>query len=223
MLTRNVGPGRALPSTDGPGDLAGPQLWAVLLTVLARSASAVGSPPNVFRRQRHGWSISYAGHTVTLRHTKGLADLHRLLAAPGAELHVLELACEGAGEPLVARIRQPVLDERAKAEYRSAIVDLETELDHARACHDLIRAERAEAELDRLVTELAAGLGFGGRDRGIADEAERARQAVRARIRYTLDRLDQVHPELRRHLDLAVRTGTYCSYQPERATPWVTA
>ena len=57
----------------------------------------------------------------------------------------------------------------------------------------------------------------------MADEAERARQAVRARIRYTLDRLDEAHPRLRRHLDRSLVTGTFCSYQPERATTWATS
>jgi hypothetical protein len=57
----------------------------------------------------------------------------------------------------------------------------------------------------------------------MADEAERARQAVRARIRYTLDRLDRAHPALRRHLDRSLVTGTFCSYQPERPTTWVTS
>ena len=46
---------------------------------------------------------------------------------------------------------------------------------------------RAELDGIGLLSELAAGLGLGGRDRTMADEAERARQAVRARIRYALD------------------------------------
>ena len=197
-------------------------------------------PANEFRRTAESWSICYDGQAVVVRPTKGLADIHRLLAVPGVELHVLELfreaevdvatgtgaapgtagaSAEGAG----GGSRQPVLDERAKVEYRRRLQDLQAEVDDARACADLARAERAEAELDFLVTELAAGLGFGGRDRTMTDEAERARQAVRARIRYTLDRLESVHPALRRHLDRSLLTGTFCSYQPERPTTWITA
>lgn len=195
---------------------------------------------NEFRRTAEGWSIRYDGRAVVVRPTKGLADIHRLLAAPGVELHVLELAREaevdatgtgaaagaagaGAEGGVGGGSRQPVLDERAKADYRRRLQDLQAEVDDARACADLARAERAEAEVDFLVTELAAGLGFGGRDRTMTDEAERARQAVRARIRYTLDRLERVHPALRRHLDRALVTGTFCSYQPERPTTWTTA
>jgi tetratricopeptide (TPR) repeat protein len=188
---------------------------------LGRPAST--TPPNVFRRDADGWFITYDGRAVTLRPTKGLADLHRLVSSPGTELHVLELAVDAEGEPVGAGARQPILDERAKADYRRRVLELEAEVDDAQRCADLARAERAEDELDRVVSELAAGLGFGGRDRSMTDEAERARQAVRARIRYTLDRLEDVHPELHRHLDRSVRTGTFCSYQPERETSWTTA
>lgn len=193
--------------------------------------------PNEFRRTSEGWSIRYEGRVGVVRPTKGLADIHRLLAAAGHELHVLELAREaevdtggtggtaatGTGGAAGGGSRQPMLDERAKAEYRRRLQDLRAEADDARACADLARAERAEAELDFLVAELAAGLGIGGRDRTMTDEAERARQAVRARIRYTLDRLERTHPELRQHLDRALVTGTFCSYRPERPTTWITA
>ena len=167
--------------------------------------------------------MTYDGRTVSLRHTKGLADLHRLLSAPGIELHVLELAQEAEGEGIEASGRQPVLDERAKAEYRRRLLALEADIEDARACADLGRAERAELEHDLIVSELAAALGFGGRDRGMRDEAERARQAVRARIRYALDRIERVHPDLSRHLERAVVTGTFCSYRPEQETAWLTS
>ena len=187
------------------------------------AVGAAATPPNEFRRTADGWVIAYEGLSVTVRHTKGLTDLHRLLATPGVELHVLELVQESGGTAGRPAGRQPVLDERAKAEYRRRVLDLQADVDDARACADLARAERAEAELDFVVAELAAGLGLGGRDRAMADEAERARKAVRARIRYTLDRLDEAHPRLRRHLDRSLVTGTFCSYQPERATTWATS
>ncbi len=178
---------------------------------------------NVFSRTGEDWSVTYEGRTVSLRHTKGLADLHRLLSAPNVELHVLELAQEAEGEGVELSGRQPVLDERAKAEYRRRLLALEADIEDARTCADLGRAERAELEHDLIVSELAAALGFGGRDRGMTDEAERARQAVRARIRYALDRIEVVHPELSRHLERAVVTGTFCSYRPEQETAWLTS
>ena len=44
---------------------------------------------------------------------------------------------------------------------------------------------------------------------------ERARTAVTYRVRAAIRKLDQLHPELGRHLANSVRTGTWCSYRPE--------
>ncbi|NBH09148.1 hypothetical protein, partial [Amycolatopsis sp. SID8362] len=70
--------------------------------------------------------------------------------------------------------------------------------------------------------QLSAAYGIGGRARRTGSPAERARTAVTARIRATVDRIDRVHPELARHLRAAVRTGTLCVYEPEAAHTWRT-
>ena len=49
---------------------------------------------------------------------------------------------------------------------------------------------------------------------------ERARKAVTARIRYVIDRVETEHPELGRHLAVSVRTGAFCSYNPDRPVVW---
>jgi hypothetical protein len=43
---------------------------------------------------------------------------------------------------------------------------------------------------------------------------------VSARVRDAVRRIEATHPVLGRHLEHAVRTGTYCSYQPEVPTVW---
>ena len=59
-----------------------------------------------------------------------------------------------------------------------------------------------------------------GRSRATGSSAERARTAVTYRIRSAIRKLSELHPELGRHLGNAVRTGTWCSYQPERDIDW---
>ena len=198
--------------------LAAGQISAEPVDAPVRSAT-----PNAFvPTATGGWSITFDGQTVEVRATKGLTDLHRLVSAPGEELHVLELAREADGDGLGPAARTPILDEQAKAAYRRRVVELQAEVDDARDCADLGRLERAEVELDAVVTELTSGFGLGGRDRAAANEAERARQAVRARIRYALDLLGRTHPSLRRHLQRSVVTGTFCAYEPERPMEWTT-
>jgi hypothetical protein len=86
--------------------------------------------------------------------------------------------------------------------------------------HDLVRAERAAAERDALVDELAAVTGLGGRARRAGSDTERMRKAVGNRIRQALARVEAVHPELGRHLRLSVRTGTFCRYEPDAEVRW---
>jgi tetratricopeptide (TPR) repeat protein len=154
------------------------------------------------------WRLAYAGRAVRLPHSKGLGDLARLLAAPGVDLHVSELAGVDEGGADV------VLDEAAKAAYRRRLGELEQEVAEADAACDLGQAARARAERDVVVEELARALGLGGRNRKLGDPSERARKAVTARVRDALRRIEAEHPALGAHLRASVRTGAFCSYRP---------
>ena len=132
------------------------------------------------------------------------------------EVHCLELmgavdAGGGAG---------PVLDDEARRQYQRRITELQEEVDDAAAANDPARGERAEQELDALVEQLTAAFGLSGRARSTGAAAERARSAVTFRLRSAIGKLAELHPELGRHLENAVRTGTWCSYRPEAPTPW---
>jgi hypothetical protein len=56
-------------------------------------------------------------------------------------------------------------------------------------------------------------------DRG--DPLDRARRTVGTRIRISLDRIEQADPPVGRHLRTCIRTGTFCSYEPDRPVRWV--
>ena len=148
---------------------------------------------------------------------KGVADLAVLVSRPGREVHVLELM--GADD--VGGSAGPVLDEQARRSYQDRIIELQREIDEARGDNDVRRAERAELELDALVEQLSGAFGLGGRARTAGSSAERARSAVTARIRAAIRKLGRPAPRARaRHLANAVRTGTWCSYQPETDVHW---
>jgi tetratricopeptide (TPR) repeat protein len=181
------------------------------------------------RREGDVWSVQYRGHLVRVRDAKGLHYLARLLREPGREFHVLDLgmeggetALDGAGTPAWDEGRAAgfgdagaLLDPRAKAAYRRRLEELDEEIDEAVSFNDLERAARAEAELDALKAELARAVGLGGRDRSAASSAERARLNVTRAIRSVVQRLAAGNSELGEHLRLSVRTGTFCSYQPD--------
>ncbi|WP_226961852.1 MULTISPECIES: ATP-binding protein [Streptomyces] len=176
-----------------------------------------------FRFDGTVWTLRFAGRTVRLPQAKGLRDLHELLARPGADVPATRLLDPAGGGELVAARSlggDPVLDDTARAAYRRRLTDLDAEIDRADARGDDAAAARLDEERAALLAELRAAAGLGGRARRLGDEAERARKTVTARIRDTLRRLDEHHPELAEHLRAAVTTGATCGYHPQRMVAW---
>jgi hypothetical protein len=162
------------------------------------------------------WSLEFDGLSVQLTHQKGFSDLARLLDRPGVEVHCLELA----DRPAETTGTASQLDERARREIQARARELQHDIHQAEAAHDLAQAERAREELDQIVELLSGALGLGGRSRALGSAAERARSAVTWRIRSGVKKIAKAHPQLGRHLENAVRTGTFCIYQPERPVEW---
>ena len=113
-----------------------------------------------------------------------------------------------------------MVDARAREQYRERAEDLQAEIEDARRANDPAREERARDELSEIADALEAAYGLGGRVRRAGDPAERARTAVAWRIRSALGKLEPEHGQLARHLRNAVRTGTYCVYEPETPVRW---
>jgi hypothetical protein len=183
----------------------------------APAAAEVGEQfDNVFRAGAREWTLRYEGVGAQLRPSKGLQYLSTLLASPGREIHVAELA----GVEVVGDAGE-VLDDHARAAYQRRVADLQAERAEAAEFGDLDRVARAEDEIDFIARELSAAFGLGGRARKAADTGERARKAVTNRIKDAITKIESVHPTLGRHLANAVRTGTFCSYEPERPVDWL--
>jgi hypothetical protein len=201
------------------------------------SPDAAASPPltaaaaddaGVFRREGEYWTVAYRGKTARLRDTKGLYYIARLLAQPGRELHVRDLATMNqqsdtgnSSEPMgVEGDLGTILDARATAQYKQRLAEARQELDETTAAGDLGQAARARHEIETITEQLAAAYGLGGRLRTAGDPAERVRKAVTNQIRRTIDRISAAHPELGRHLTNALRTGFVCTYRPEHPVAW---
>lgn len=180
------------------------------------TATAAGR--NHFTCDGDVWSITFDGATCTLSDRKGLRDLARLLADPGREIAAIDLAA--AGESLVERDTGEAIDKQARDAYRARLTEIDAELDEADAHGDIERSARLAAERDALVEQLTGAYGLGGRARRTGGSAERARTAVRSRIRGALDRINEAHPALGRHLERSVRTGTFCVYNPDPLLNW---
>jgi hypothetical protein len=107
-----------------------------------------------------------------------------------------------------------MLDERSRREYRRRIAELREELEEAETLNDLAGAEAAREEMETLGAELSRAFGLGGRARRAGSNVERARVNVQRRLKHALERISRECPSAGKHLDWAVRTGSFCSYQP---------
>ncbi|MFI1285594.1 transcriptional regulator [Streptomyces sp. NPDC020858] len=197
---------------------------------IARAPAADEPPraapePNTFVKEGDCWRVVLDDRRVTVRDSKGMHHLARLLAAPGREFHVLDLAAADSDDPgYAARLSRagdlgPLLDDRAKEMYRRRLAEIEEDIEEARADQDLARREQTELERDFLISELARAVGLGGRDRHAGAASERARAAVTQAVRKAIGRLRDASPELGAHLDRTIRTGTYCAYVPDPRVP----
>jgi hypothetical protein len=177
----------------------------------------------MFRREGDTWTLAFGGRDVPLRDAKGLRDLAVLLAAPGREVAATELIAgvtTAAAAGLAGLGADPVLDDRARAAYRTRLARLDEELAEADTHHDIERSARLAAERDALIDELTSAAGLGGRPRRLGDVTERARTTVTARIRDAIGRIERVHPELGQHLRASIVTGARCSYRPAETVRW---
>ena len=192
----------------------------------ARMAGAYDPPSGAtaeFRRRGQVWSLGFGGRTVHVPDAKGLRDLGFLLGRPGTDVPAVRLLDPEGGAVVVVARRMggdAVLDEEAKAQYKLRLARLDEEIDRAVELGEEDRAAEYDRERAALLNELRAAAGLAGRDRRLGDEAERARKTVTARIRDTLRKLEQVHPELAAHLLATVSTGTTCAYRPDGEITW---
>jgi hypothetical protein len=210
------------------------RLAAMPATTAAAGENApapVGGALHTVALDREGelWALTYGGTTVRLKDAKGLRYLALLLRDPGREMHATELVA--AVERLEGQFHEranlagtdvgwrsslgdsgSALDERAKAEYRRRLVELQGEIDAARATNDPQRITQAVAEAEFLGNQLQQASGIGGRRAG--SHAERARINVTRGIAAALRKIGAHHPQLRRYLSRTIRTGTFCVYRP---------
>jgi len=170
---------------------------------------------NTFRMEGKLWTLAYKGQVVAMPDLRGLHDIAQLLPKPGEEISCTDLADAKIQE---AGVEQT--DARALSAYRERLAELEEELETANAAGDVARATQIEEEREGILEELKRSTGLGGRVRKTKGVNEKARTAVTWRIRHAIRKVEDLHPELGRHLANSIKTGAFCVYQPESPTSW---
>jgi hypothetical protein len=117
----------------------------------------------------------------------------------------------------------PLLDPQATAEYGRHLKELQEELSEAKSFNDIGRISAIEEEIRFITSELCRGIGLGGRPRKWPSATERARVNVTNAVRTVLARIRRENPALARYLANTVKTGRFCTFDPDPSLPaeWI--
>lgn len=169
-----------------------------------------------FRKETEVWALSFQGTTVYLPGLKGFNDIALLLNKPAQEIH-----CSALMDLPVNMVKDEyAVDEKAKREYRQHIRRLQEEIDEAEEMNDSEKLGTLRESMDQMVQYLSSVTDIYGRPRKLNSVTEKTRSAVTWRIRNAIKKIAQVHPTLGLHLNNSIKTGTFCSYSPEKPIDW---
>jgi tetratricopeptide (TPR) repeat protein len=176
---------------------------------VAAEVSGTSSAVDV-RQAGRAWQVIAGSRMVEVRHSVGMTYLAELVRNPGVELSAVDLASRH--ELTADAQHDPVLDDRARKEYRQRVDELRAEIADADDDGDPERAARARLELDWLVDELSRITGLAGRARSFDDSAERARTSVQKAIKRALARISEADPFVGAAIRRRVVTGGRCVF-----------
>jgi len=190
------------------------------------SSKEEGTRTATLRKEGEYWLIGYEGATFRLNNRVGLRHLAVLLKNPGREFLAIDLVAavqgrrdksgsEPGAERAVSGLAEPYFDEEARRAYTQRLQGLRAEMEEAEEFNDRERASRAKAEIDFITQEMGRGIGLSGRIRTSGSPVERARLSVTHAIKRTLQAITKNDARLGRYLAATVRTGTFCSYNPD--------
>ena len=190
----------------------------------AQAVSPAAGVENSFIREGEFWSLAYAGTVTRVKDSKGVRDVAKLIAAAGRALRRWTWWAAAADDRSRRRAgcAPRVLRVRCSTRRPGRSTGLGWSSWRRRSGRRQVQRPspggRARDERTFLLAELGAAVGLAGRPRLALDPAERARKAVAWRVRNSINHIEAAHPALGRHLRHAVRTGSFCKYDPDQPT-----
>lgn len=190
---------------------------------------------NLVRQEGRLWRIRFSGHEAFVPDEVGLTYLSHLLLSAGEQIDVVKLlslrsanrsARRSAEEDMAALqggsgIDDDLADRQTREDYRRRLQELNGDRSRAERDGDEIALALIEKEFRAIERELKRVTGLAGKPRKFQDERGKARQSVSRAIDRACNNILKAHAPLGRHLKAFVRTGYYCSYQPEPSTNWI--
>lgn len=193
------------------------------------------------------WKITYEGKTKNFNNSIGLQYIHYLLEKFDKDLTPTMLVSEMSkaspeayrklGEQQERKSTEDdsvkkrpdgipfgqVLTDEAREELKERYDKLKSDLkdDLEIKCDEEV--VEIEEEMTQIMETLKASIDKDGKSRNFADIVERNRRSVSKAIDESLNKIkDEKNglPALGRHFDITLKSGTSCSYKPEKPIPW---
>lgn len=196
---------------------------------------------NVFRWCCGTWEITFEGQTIRPADSYGLRYIHCLLVNPSKKIHVSELM-----KALPRRQKSQLLLEKgekiefedelngstaddsvgeaALKQYKERLAELSGDIKRAEKSGNSMELEELRKEFNEITDYLKTVTGRKGRPRKLLDQSENQRQAVKNCIIDAFAAIKKEHTPLHKHfkIEKTIKLGLDCSYNPPRATSWVT-
>jgi tetratricopeptide (TPR) repeat protein len=197
------------------------QEWARAAELAGARRPAAPVPRGAsLRRRPEGWQVRIGDRSVQVGDLRGMRPIAALLARPDTDVRASDLAAVAEGSaPATRGPGTPLIDARARREYRLRIAQLDHELDVADLVGDAERARRAADERQAIVDALRQATGLGGRPRRMSDDVDRARMRVSKAIHRAIQRIADADPVIGHTLENRVRTGHVCRYVTDPGAP----
>jgi hypothetical protein len=190
------------------------------------------------------WSITYLGRTGIFSNTVGMRYIAYLVQHQGKETLVSDLYYATTppepetADPVHSQLSEAQLGEMGlsvgdlgdagdvltpdgKKRLEAEMQKIQDRIDDAVELGDQERQAELEAQQEKILRHIAAQSGLGGRTRKASSTIEKIRTAVTKRIKADIKKISKTNPELGRHLDQAIRTGTHCQYSPHPHVDWL--
>lgn len=202
-------------------------------------------PANRIYKTGDHWTITYEGQTRTLNNTMGLRYIAWLIRNQGKEVLVSKLyyainppdreAIDSTHSAMTAKQLDDVgpsvgdlgnagdvLTPEGAKRLRQHIDRIQEQLEDAIERGENERQLVLEDEQEKLLAHVAAGTGLEGRTRKASSSIEKIRTSVTKRIHGDIkEKITPALPELGRHLDAFLDTGTQCIYKPDPPVNWI--
>lgn len=204
----------------------------------AQATDATSEAQCVFEKKGNAWEITHRAKSFIIQETKGLAYIIILLKNPTKDFSCLELVQLVSGNGTTGEVykhtgdlrenelyeseidgdAENVLDPKAEQEYWEKIQELTEQMKTATDAGEYEKAEKLEAEKDRICQELRSATGLGGKSRRFNTPIEKARRAVFDVIKNARSKIKAQDDALGDYLETTIVTGRDCVYRPDKAS-----